>query len=84
MFLCRKCNEKMNCEATEVYPKGVWICSDSDCGYQITYPEFLELATTLAADVLAKIKVAPPIESQMPYQDQFILELVIELLQERV
>lgn len=49
------------------------------------YPEFNDLVKEIANDVCAKINIlAPQIKSDMPYKNQFTLEEVIKVLQERV
>jgi len=49
------------------------------------YPELDEVAIRIADSVAKEInKVAPGIESEMPYKAQYILEEVIKDLQERV
>lgn len=82
--LCRKCNSEMEARKDDgSYLR--WHCSDSDCGYVTTHPEFVEFVSAIARQVTVTINAgAPQIKSDMPYKSQYALELLIEMLEECV
>lgn len=94
--LCRKCNTKMEwrcgeddrdplCSNETPIPYARWFCTDSDCGYAITHPEFLPLVNEMARQIQTTINAgAPHVVSPMPYKCQYTLELLIEILEESV
>ncbi len=77
---CWKCNSEML-----LRQDGRWFCTDPACAYTMSHPEFMELASKLADEITTRINAeAPKIKSIMPYKNQYTLELVIEILQDRV
>lgn len=59
--------------------------SGLDGGIGTKYPELDKLAREIAIDVGDEInKQAPKVKSKMPYKEQYILEKIIEILQEAV
>lgn len=95
-FDCRKCNAKMEwrcgdddrdplCPEETPIPYARWFCTDPDCGYAITHPEFLPLVNEITRQVLTTISAgSPQVVSPMPYKYQYTLELLIEILEEQV
>ena len=80
---CRKCNAEMEPRKEHDYLR--WHCTNSNCGYVITHPEFLDFVAEIAKQVTTTINAgAPQIESDMPYKSQYSLELLIEMLEDCV